>query len=162
MKRKFTVDASKKVEAAKTPISMFPDLDERFSFDLDDEFELGLDTASGYMPCFVEESKTIGNGAGVEYTIIVAVPYEEDHWQIAEDIDRNLNKYISELTDGSDYTGSAQVTDKHTYSYEVPDEVADNSQLYRAKITVIPYQNIGPDGSYGIDYGVDPSEYDEE
>ena len=162
MKRTFRVDASKKVEAAKTPITSFPDLDDRFTFDLDDEFELGLDTARGYMPCYIEESNTIGNGAGVEYTIIVAVPDEEDHWQIAEDIDRNLSRYIEELTDGSDYTGSAEVTDKHTYSYDVPDDVAENSQLYRAKITVVPYQNISPYGEYGIDFGGDSSEYEEE
>lgn len=162
MKRKFTVDASKKVEAAKTPISMFPDLDERFSFDLDDEFSFWLNTTTEDALGFVEESKTIGNGAGVEYTVIIAVPFDSDHWQMKEDIEKNLNRYIHELVDGTDYTGDAEVTESHTYSYDVPDEISENYQLYRATVTIVPYQNISPYGEYGIDYGVDPSEYDEE
>ena len=155
MKRRFRVDASKKIKASRIPSHMLEGIDDRFDFDLDDEFEIGLDTALGYMPCYVEDVKTIGDGAGVEYTVVVAIPRDEDHWQMKEDIDRNLNRYIHDLVDGSDYTGDAIVTESHVFSYDVPDDISENSQLYRAIITVVPYQNISPYGDYGIDYGTE-------
>jgi hypothetical protein len=133
---------------------MLDGLDERFDFDLDN-FEISLDTTLDYASCYIEDVKTVGDGAGVEYTVIVAVPRDSDHWQMHEDIERNLNRYISELTAGTDYTGFVDVVGQHVYSYETPEDVDENCMLYRATITVVPFQNISPYGDYGIDFGTE-------
>ena len=147
MKRKFRVDASKKIKASS--------LDERFSFNLDDEFEIYLDTLAKYVSCFVTESDVFGDGAGVRYTVAVAVPREDAHWQIQDDIERNLDRYIKEQVDGSDYTGWVENADAMTVSYDINDEVFENSEIYVYDICVVPYQNISPWGEYGIDFGTE-------
>ena len=156
MKRKFRVDASKKIKSAKSSPALhhyFDDLDERFDFDLDDEFEIYLDTTTSRIPCYTVDSRVFGNGAGLYYTVVVAVPRDDTHWQMAEDVERSLERYIKEQTDGSDYTGWVEDSDYKNAMYDVPDEVFHNSELYVYDVCVVPYQNIGPDGSYGIDAG---------
>ena len=155
MKRKFRVDASKKVEASRLPNSMLPDLDGRFSFDLDDEFNIYLDTTTADINCYVIESEVFGDGAGVRYTVAVAIPQDDAHWQIKEDIERNLDRYIKEQTDGSDYTGWVENNDTIGTVYDIPDDVFDSCKIYVYDICVVPYQNISPWGEYGIDYGTE-------
>lgn len=142
-----TVDATEITAATEV-------LDTRFAFELDDVFDIYLDTILGNISCYVEGSEVIGNGAGMEYTVIVAIPAEEDHWQMAEDIERNLDRYIKDETEGSDYWGGVDSVEGHVNSFEVPSDISETCQLYRAKISVVPYQNIGPYGDYGIDFGV--------
>ena len=161
MKRKFTVDASKKIEAAKTPISLFPELDERFSFDLDDEFEIYLNTVADPVSCYVVSSDVFGKGAGMTYVVAVAVPLEKTHWQIRDDIERNLGKHMEIEVEGSDYTSIVEETPED-YTYNLPNNAPNDCEVYFYDVTVVPYQNISPYGEYGIDFGVDPSAYDEE
>lgn len=165
MTRKFRVDASKKVEAKKQPLGLhvaFDDLDDRFAFELDDEFEIYLDTLADRVSCYTLDSSVFGDGSGVCYSVAVAVPREKVHWQIQQDIERNLERYIQEQTEGSDYTGWVEDNETVGTTYNIADEVLDNCEVYVYDVCVIPYQNIGPDGSYGIDYGVESSEYEEE
>lgn len=131
------------------------ELDDRFSFDLDTEFEIYLDTTTSQIPCYTVDSRVFGDGAGLCYTVVVAVPRDDAHWQIAEDIERNLDRYIKEQTDGSDYTGWVENSDYRNAMYDVPDEVFQNSELYVYDVCVVPYQNISPWGDYGIDYGTE-------
>ena len=150
------IGASKEIKAAKSSPELhhyFDDLDGRFDFDLDDEFEIYLDTTTSRIPCYTVDSRVFGNGAGLYYTVVVAVPRDDTHWQMAEDVERNLEKYIKEQTDGSDYTGWVEDSDYRNARYDVPDEVFQNSELYVYDVCVVPYQNIGSDGSYGIDAG---------
>lgn len=143
-----TIELSKSVKA-------YTELDERFSFDFDEfDAEFGLDTTTEYAQMFFEDSKIIGDGAGVQYTVVIAVPREVDHWQMKEDIEHNLERMVSETIEGSDYYGSVLVTGEHVSSYDVPDEVDDNCVLYRATIDIVPLQNIGPYGDYSIDAGI--------
>lgn len=126
------------------------ELDERYSFNLDDEFEIYLDTLAEYVPCYVTESDVLSNGAGVVYNVIVAVPRNQTHWQIADDITRNLKRYINEQTDGSDYTGIVEEAE----AYEIFDPALDSSEIYGYDVTIVPLQNIGPYGDFGIDAGL--------
>lgn len=155
MPKKRYIKNYSKFNSRRMPTTSLPDLDERFSFDIDDEFELGLDTIAEYALCFVTDSKTIGNGAGVEYTVIVAVPSDRNHWQMKEDIERNLDRYIQDITDGSDYTGSVISVESNSYAYDIPDEIFDTCALYEAHVEVVAIQNISPWGDYGIDYGTE-------
>ncbi|MBO4542767.1 MAG: hypothetical protein J5725_06240 [Bacteroidales bacterium] len=158
MKRKFRVDASKKVEAKKySPAlhSTFDGLDDRFSFDLDEEFEIYLDTLAKPIKCYVFETGVFGGGAGMTYTVAVAVPREDVHWQIKEDIERNLDRHIKEQVDGSDYTGWVEDNEFNGTVYDIADEVFDNCEIYVYDICVVPYQNISPWGEYGIDFGTE-------
>lgn len=144
------------LHSKKTSIKASAELDERFSFNLlDEDLEFGLDTTTAYARIFLEEEKVIGDGAGLEYTVVVAIPHDEDHWQMKDDIQRNLDRSVQEMVDGSDYCGMTQVTESHVYSYAVPDDIEDNCVLYRATIEIVPYQNISPWGDYGIDYGTE-------
>jgi len=145
MKRKFRVDASKKIQAAS--------LDERFAFELDDEFEIYLNTVAEPIPCYVVSSDVWGDGAGMVYVVAVAVPTEKAHWQITDDIERNLDTYIQREVDGSDYTAS--VEENPGYSYDIPSSVSDGYEVYLYDVVVVPYQNISPWGEYGIDYGTE-------
>lgn len=159
MKRRFRVDASKKVEAKKQPLGLhvaFDDLDDRFAFELDDEFEIYLDTLAKPISCYVTDSTVFGSGAGVSYSVAVAVPREDVHWQIKADIERNLERYIQEQTEGSDYTGWVEDNETEGTVYDIADGVLENCEVYVYDVCVVPFQNIGPDGSYGIDYGVNP------
>lgn len=143
-------------KSQKTAIKASAELDDRFSFDyeeFDDEF--GLDTTTEYAKMFFENSEVIGNGAGVMYTVVIAVPRDADHWQMKEDIERNLNRIVQDAVDGSDYCGTVDVIESHVFSYDVPDDIDDNCMLYRATIEIIPYQNISPWGDYGIDFGTE-------
>ena len=140
----------------KTSVNAFSELDERFSFDYDEIGDsFSLDTTTSNAEIYFEDSAVIDGGAGVRYTVVIAVPRDADHWQMQEDIQRNLDRHVNEVVDGSDYCGSVVITDSHVHSYDVPDDVADNCVLYRATIDIIPYQNISPWGDYGIDYGTE-------
>ena len=157
MKRKFTVDASKKIDARKSSPALhsaFDGLDSRFTFDLDDEFTIYLDTTTAPINCYTIESLVFGDGAGITYTVAVAIPDEDAHWQIKEDIERNLDKYVQEQVDGSDYTGWVEDNETTDTTYDIPDEVFDNCKIYVYDICIVPYQNVSPYGDYGIDAGL--------
>ena len=165
MKRKFTVDASKKVKAAKSSPSLhqaFDGLDDRFSFELDDEFEIYVRNDS--VTCYTIDSRVFGDGAGLCY--IVAIPIGEgDFWDITRFIQRGLEEYLNEQLNGSDYTyGVNEISKDPGFDVDTSDIPAnvDTYNLYFADVEVVPYQNIGPDGEYGIDAGVDSSEYEDE
>lgn len=158
MKRHFRVDASKKLEATKSSPALhsaFDGLDDRFTFELDDEFEIYLDTLAQPVSCYTTDSMVFGDGAGICYTVAVAVPRDNAHWQIKEDIERNLERYIKEQVDGSDYTGWVENNDTVGTVYDIADEVLDNCEIYVYDICVVPYKNISPWGDYGIDYGTE-------
>lgn len=147
------------VKSAKsTPAlhSAFDGLDGRFSFDLDDEFEIYLDTLAKPIRCYTTDSMVFGDGAGLTYSVAVAVPREDIHWQIQEDIERNLEKYIKEQTAGTDYTGWVEDMELGMPDQsDIADDVFDNCEIYVYDVCVIPYQNISPWGDYGIDYGTE-------
>ena len=96
-----------------------------------------------------------GDGAGICYTVAVAVPREDTHWQIREDIERNLEKYIKEQTEGSDYTGWVEDNETTGTIYDIADDVFQNCEIYVYDVCVVPYQNISPYGDYGIDFGTE-------
>lgn len=132
------------------------ELDDRFDFDLSEhDLTFWLKTTTADAQTFIEDSKVIGDGAGIEYTVVIAIPESEDHWQMKDDIADNLDRCIQEIVDGTDYCGMVNVTESHVYSYCVPDDIADTCRLYRATIEIVPYQNISPWGEYGIDYGTE-------
>ena len=158
MKRRLSVDASKKIQGGKSSPDLhkaFDGLDSRFDFDLDDEFEIYLDTLAKYVSCYVTDSMVFGDGAGIVYTVTVAVPNEDAHWQITDDIERNLDSYIQEQTQGSDYTGWVEGNEVSGTTYDIADEVFENCKIYVYDICVVPYQNVSPYGEYGIDAGVE-------
>ena len=100
------------------------ELDDRFSFDLnEEELEFWLKTTTASARIFIENEEVIGNGAGILYTVVIAIPSGEDHWQMKEDIATNLERHIDEMVDGTDYCGMTEVTESHVYSYDVPDDV---------------------------------------
>lgn len=148
------------VKASKSSPSLhsaFDGLDDRFSFDLDDTFEIDVDTK--LITCYKADSKVIGNGAGVEYKVVVPMASEDVHWQTQERVERALDEYFSGITDGSDYTFSViSVAESREYDYAVPDAAFDCDQYvyyFVGTIEVVPYQNISPWGDYGIDYGTE-------
>jgi len=157
MARKFRVDASKKITTAKSSPALhsaFDGLDGRFDFDLDDDFEIYLDTLAKSISCYTIDSTVFGNGAGICYSVAVAVPKEDAHWQIRDDIERNLTRYIEDQTKGSDYTGWVEDNESIGTVYDIADDVFENCEIYVYDICVVPYQNISPYGEYGIDYGI--------
>ena len=130
----------------------FDDLDDRFSFDLDDEFQIYV--RSDLVTCYVIDTTVFGNGAGLSYTIAIPVG-EKDFWQMDKWIERGLNEFFDDQTEGSDYTFGISDIDT-TWSgttIPLPDGV-DDYNTYVAEVEVVPYQNIGPYGDYGIDAGV--------
>jgi len=130
----------------------FDDLDDRFSFNLDDEFEIYL--GNELTPCYVVDTYVFGNGAGLSYTIAIPVG-DKDHWQMSEWIERGLNEYFTEQTDGSDYTfGINGDIEKNASAVTMLPASVDGYNVYLADVEVVPYQNIGPYGDYGIDAGV--------
>ena len=131
-------------------------LDDRYSFDFEELGDsISLNTTASQAEMFLEDSEVMDAGVGMEYTVIIAIPRDADHWQMQNDIQRNLQRHVEEVVEGSDYVGTADVTESHVTSYSVPDDIADNCVLYRAVIDVVPYQNISPWGDMGIDYGTE-------
>jgi len=156
MKRRFRVDASKKIKGAKSTPSLhhaFDGLDDRFSFDLADEFDIYV--RNDMITCYTIDSKVFGNGAGLSY--IVAIPIGEgDFWDIDRFIQRGLEEYLSEQLDGSDYTyGVNEISKDPMFDVDTADIPAnvDTYNLYFADVEVVPFQNISPYGEYGIDAG---------
>ena len=144
------------LHSKKTSVKASAELDERFSFNLlDEDLEFGLDTTTAHARIFLEEEKVIGDDAGLEYTVVIAIPRDADHWQMKDDIQRNLDRSVQEMVDGTDYCGMTTVTESHVHSYDVPDDVDDECVLYRATIEIVLYQNISPWGDYGIDFGTE-------
>ena len=155
MKRFIRHSAIKATKSSPALHSAFDGLDDRFDFDLADEFEIYLDTTTAVIKCFTVDSAVFGDGAGLTYDVVVAVPSEEAHWQITQDIERNLDRYIQQQTNGSDYTGWVEEPTWDVDTYSIPDEVADTCKLYTYAICVTPLVNIGPYGEYGIDAGLE-------
>lgn len=127
-------------------------LDDRFAFDLDDEFEIYV--GSDLVTCYVVDSYVIGDGAGLSYTIAIPVG-DKDHWQMNEWIERGLNEFFEGQTDGSDYMYmfDGDISKSTSYGTMLPADV-DDYNTYLAKVDVVPYDNVGPYGDYGIDAGV--------
>lgn len=158
MKRHFRVDASKKIQSAKSTSGLhqaFDGLDDRFTFDLDDEFEIYVRNDS--VTCYTIDSRVFGDGAGLSY--IVAIPIgEKDFWDIDRFIQKGLEEYLSGELDGSDYTYGVNEISKDPMfdvdSSDIPANV-DTYNLYFADVEVVPYQNISPWGDYGIDFGTE-------
>ena len=145
------------LHSKKTSVKASAMLDDRFDFDLnEEELEFWLDTTTEHAQIFIEDEEVVGDGAGIKYTVAIAVPREVDHWQMKEDIARNLERHITDMVDGTDYCGTVDVTESHVYTqYGIPSDIEDNCVFYRATIVIIPYQNISPWGDYGIDYGTE-------
>lgn len=116
----------------------FDDLDDRFDFDLEDEFDIYL--GADIVPCYVVDSTVFGNGAGLSYTIAIPVG-EKDHWQMDEWVERGLEEYFADRTDGSDYTFGINAIEKDDYVYGLPNDV-DNYNTYVAEVEVVPFDNI--------------------
>lgn len=156
MKRHFRVDASKKIKSAKSTPSLhqaFDGLDDRFDFDLDDEFEIYV--RNDTITCYTIDSKVFGNGAGVSYTVAIPIG-EGDFWDIDRFIQRGLEEYLSEQLDGSDYTyGVNEISKDPMFDVDTADIPAnvDTYNLYFADVEIVPFQNISPYGEYGIDAG---------
>lgn len=125
-------------------------LDGRFAFDMPEDFEIYV--GNDRITCYTIDASVIGDGAGVSYT--VAIPLNDVHWQSDEWINRGLNEYFSEATDGSDYTyGINTVEQSIGIMSDLPNIDAD--YWYTAEVEIIPYQNISPWGDLGIDYGTE-------
>lgn len=141
-----------KVNAAKsTPAlhSAFDGLDDRFDFDLDDEFEIYVGNA--LTPCYTVDSTVFGNGAGLSYTIVTPI-IDGDHWQMDDWVQRGLDEYFKDLCTGSDYTYGLGATERELYAPDgVPD--IDAQAYYVTEVEIVPFTNIGPYGDYGIDAG---------
>lgn len=158
MKRYIRVDASKKIESAKSSPSLhqaFDGLDDRFVFDLDDEFEIYV--GNDRVTCYRVEDEIIDGGAGMKYTITLNVG-DNNHWQINEWIERGLDEYFTSLCDGSDYTfeiGLIKQDGYYAHFFPEIEILTDMYGLYVADVYVIPYQNIDSYGEYGIDAGYD-------
>ena len=130
------------------------ELDERFDFLLDPEFEIYV--GNDRVTCYYLHFDTIGNGAGESYQIVIPIG-DRDHWQMTEWIERGLDEYFAEQCDGSDYTYNIVSVKKDDTSYmwsRIPTGVAPHN-LYVAEVEVVPYQNISPYGDYGIDFGTE-------
>lgn len=137
------------------------ELDPRFDFSFDDiEPEFWLKTTTEPARIYLEDERVIGNGAGMEYDIVIAIPHSEDNWQMESDIQENLDRHVREIIDGTDYYGNTIVTETNAYPdfANIPDDVFENSVFYKAIIEIVPYDNIGPYGDYGIDFGVEDIE----
>ena len=133
-------------------------VDDRFSFDFEDiDPIISLNTSLAKAELYLDDEQVIGNGAGMQYDVIIAVPRSEDHWQMAEDIQHNLDRAVEEAVDGSDYCASVSQVKSMAYPKyaNIPDDVYEDSVFYSAIIEVVPYDNIGPDGEYGIDFGAE-------
>ncbi len=134
------------------------ELDDRFAFSFDEiGDEIYIDARVNYAPIYLEDEQVIGNGAGMQYDVIVAIPRDKDHWQMKEKILTSLDEHVQSIVDGTDYYGGVVAVDSHPHSHyaNIPDDVYKDSVLYSATIEVVPYANIGPDGEYGIDYAYD-------
>ena len=137
------------------------ELDDRFDFSFDDiEPEFWLKTTAEDAKIYLEDEHVIGNGAGMEYDVVIAIPRSEDHWQMEADIQENLDRHVREIVDGTDYYGSAVVDESNYYPKyaNIPDDVYENSVFYSAIIEIVPYDNISPYGEFGIDFGVEDIE----
>lgn len=139
------------------PVESAVELDDRFSFDFS---EIGdeIYVDAHYLPIYLEDEQVIGNGAGMRYDVIVAVPRDVYHWQTGERIFRGLEEAVEDATDGSDYCGSiiGMVSpDAYPKYANIPDDIYEDSVFYSATIEIVPYDNIGPDGTYGINYAYD-------
>ena len=149
----------KYIKSAKSTPSMhsaFDGLDDRFAYDLADEFEIYV--RNDIVPCYAIDSYVFGGGAGLGYTIAIPIG-EKDFWDIDRFIQKGLEEYFTEQLDGSDYTWGIDEISKDPTTFEVessdiPSNV-DTYKLYFAQVDVVPYQNIGPYGNYGIDSGVE-------
>ena len=133
-------------------------VDDRFSFDFEDiDPIISLNTSLAKAELYLDDEQVIGNGAGMQYDVIIAVPRSEDHWQMTEDIQHNLDRAVEEAVDGSDYYASVSQVKSTAYPKyaNIPDDVYEDSVFYSATIEVVPYQNISPYGEYGIDFGVE-------
>jgi len=147
------INSNTSIRASKSSLDLhkaFDDLDDRFDFDLDDEFEIYV--GNERVPCYVSESLVFGNGSGITYTIVTPIS-GNNHWQMDSWIQRGLDEYFREITDGSDYTYGLGATEEADV-YE-PDVPAD--YFYVTDVDIYPYQNVSPYGEYGIDYGVEAS-----
>ena len=146
---------------SSTYVNCTAELDDRFDFDFDEiGNEIYIDARVEYAPIYLEDEQIIGNGAGMQYDIIVAIPRDKDYWQMKEKILRSLDEHVKNVVDGSDYYGCVVTVDSHTHPHyaNIPDDVYDDSVFYSATIEIVPYQNMDAYGEYGVDFGVEDYE----
>ena len=128
-------------------------LDDRFAFSFEEiDPELYLHTTLEPAYIYLEDEYIIGDGAGMAYDIVIAVPRDEDHWQMKGDIERSLEEHIQEVTDGTDYTYSISEVKSNAYPRyaDIPDDVFENSVFYSATIDIVPMESVAWDGTYRI------------
>ena len=112
----------------------FDGLDDRFDFDLDDEFEIYV----GATPtmCYTTDSIVFGDGEGLSYTVVTPI-LEGDHWQMDDWVQRGLDEYFKDQTDGSDYGYGLGATGRELYApLGIPD--VDAEAYYVTEVEVYP------------------------
>lgn len=128
---------SSEISAAKSSPAMhqaFDGLDDRFDFDLDDEFEIYV----GATPtmCYATDSAVFGDGEGLSYTVVTPI-LEGDHWQMDDWVQRGLDEYFKDQTDGSDYSYGLGATGRKLYApLGTPD--VDAEAYYVTEVEVYP------------------------
>ena len=148
----------KYIKSAKSSPSMhsaFDGLDDRFDYDLADEFDIYV--RNDTITCYTIDSKVFGDGAGVSYTVAIPIG-EGDFWDIERFIQNGLEEYLSGELDGTDYTyGVNEISKEPMFDVDTSDIPAniDTYNLYFADVEIVPYQNISPYGDYGIDFGTE-------
>ena len=126
-----------KVESAKSTPALhkaFDGLDDRFDFDLDDEFEIYV----GATPtmCYTTDSMVFGDGEGLSYTVVTPI-LEGDHWQMDDWVQRGLDEYFKYQTDGSDYGYGLGATGRELYApLGTPD--VDAEAYYVTEVEIYP------------------------
>lgn len=111
-------------------------LDDRFAFDLDDEFEIYV--GNKLVPCKVVDSKVFNDGEGLTYTIVTAIDGDDAHWQMDDWVQRGLDEFFREETDGSSYAyGLWETTDELYNNGDYP-ENGENTRWYVTDVDVYP------------------------
>ena len=130
------------------------ELDDRFAFSFDDiEPEFWLKTTADNAKMYLVDSEVIGDGAGMRYYVVIAIPRDDNHWQMLDDIEENLDRHIQEVVDGTDYIASVYDVESVSYGSDfvsIPDDVAQTSAFYIATIEIVPIENIDAYGNYKI------------
>lgn len=137
MKRYIKVAANQEVKAAKSSPALhtyFDGLDDRFTFDLDDEFEIYV--GNDLVTCYTTDSSVFGDGEGLTYTVVTPIA-GPDYIGLSDRIQRGLDEYFHDQTDGSDYTYGLGATEK-TSGYQGGFPNVDVDHYYVTLVDVYP------------------------
>lgn len=110
------------------------ELDERFSFEFEDEFpdeewDFEVWGNGDYARCYVVDEKVVDPNE-VEFTI--AMEYPEDYWDLERFLLRGIEEYMQDLTDGTDY-GFFAIVERDTPKYFYG---SDDMYVYTATVNV--------------------------